>query len=72
MVLHLEENLAADERPDDWVYILPWELDRHLAEVRSKREDKSKGGGSSAADEDWDGAQFSRNELVPNSWGRGS
>lgn len=70
MLLHLEENLSEDERPADWVYILPWELDKHLVSVKTKRDQK--GEKDNPAEADYDTAEFSRNELVPNTWGRGS
>ena len=67
MILHLEENLPTDDRPDDWVYTVPWELEKHLERVRQKRNSGSDDT-PSPADEDYDTPDFSRSELVPDTW----
>lgn len=67
MVLSLQENLTADEQPEPWVYIVPWELERHLLKVQANRKHRAENPNAEPPT-DYDDGSYEANDLVPDSW----
>ena len=58
--------LGHDERPEPWVYILPWELDKHMAKVAEDRKNKTD---KPDDNDDYDDTnKWGRSDLIPDSW----
>lgn len=66
MVLSLQENLSPDEQPEPWVYIVPWELERHLLRVKAQRKHRLDNPGQDETD--FDDGTYEVNDLVPDTW----
>lgn len=67
MILRLEEGLQPEEQPKPWVYIVPWELEKHLNGVQAERKYRMDNPNAPAATDFEDGS-YDRNALVPDSW----
>lgn len=67
-IVSLQENLSGKEMPPQWMWPLPWEMERHMDQIAADR--KEKYGGSD--DDDYDdeppsGSGWETNELA-ESW----
>lgn len=66
-ILELQTNLDGKEMPPEWMWTLPWEMERHMKKVVAARKEKY-GKDDDDDDVDMDGDGWTRNEMIPDAW----